>query len=283
MTPGTASMNNYGYIFYMNPSAVSYKEIRYWLSVGLATAAGYGLILFLLLSGRHTDQETLPVASPQAMPFEVTLAQVNNVSQVTNTPAKILPPEVQSPVPAPQMTAEKVNIKQATVRVAPPEKKVPPKHKPVPKPERKSPPAPSHSRAVSEKQSTLTKTPETLQVAEQQTAVRHEKVAGAISNIQSNEKIQWQSQLLMLLQKNMQYPPFALRMNQQDVVIVSFTVNSAGNISDIERVRSHGYASLDRESLKLLERIGKVPPPPESILAGKTSIRLTVPVNFVLH
>lgn len=123
MTPGTASMNNYGYIFYMNPSAVSYKEIRYWLSVGLATAAGYGLILFLLLSGRHTDQETLPVASPQAMPFEVTLAQVNNVSQVTNTPAKILPPEVQSPVPAPQMTAEKVNIKQATVRVAPPEKR----------------------------------------------------------------------------------------------------------------------------------------------------------------
>ena len=287
MTSGTGPMNNYGYLSFFNQSAVSFKEIRYWLWVGLATAAGYSLILLLLLSGRNTVQQTIPVASPQAMPFEVTLAQVNNVSpesQVGHPPDKRVPPEVLPPASAPQITAVTENRHQVTVKVAPVKKKESLKHhQSVQPPDRKSPPLALHRKAVSEIAPPLKKTPETSHIVEQKTAIRHEKMTGAISNIQNNEKLQWQSQLLMLLQKNMQYPPFALRMHQQDIVIISFTVNSAGEISDIERVRSHGYASLDRESLKLPERIGKVSPPPESLLAGKKSIRLTVPVNFIIH
>lgn len=276
-------MNDLAYIFYFNQPIISGKEIRYWLLVGLATVSAYGLIFILFLYGKNVLPHSMPVASPQAMPFEVSLAEANMVSQENTATEKKLPPETETTSSPPQTHPEKENAKQPMVKLPSATEKEELKPKPVKSVVRKLHSVHVQKHLVREKQSQVTKKTELSQAPAQQPAAPHEEVLGAVSNIQSNVKQQWQSQVLMILQRNMQYPSYAVRMKQQDVVIVSFVINATGNISDIELVHSHGYATLDRESQMLLQRVGKLPPPPEAVLAGKTSMRLTVPINFVLR
>jgi|GEM_PF-4428735 len=276
-------MNDLSYIFYFNQPRISYKEIRYWLLVGLATIAAYGLIFLLFLHGRNFLHHDMPVASPQAMPFEVSLAEANMVSQENTATEKKLPPEAVTTSSPLQTHPEKENVKQPMIKVPSATEKEELKPKPVKNAVRKSHSVQVQKHPAREKQIPITKKKEQPQVPAQQSAAPHEKVMGAVSNIQTNVKQQWQSQILMILQRNMQYPSYAIRMKQQDVVIISFVINTTGNISDIELVHSRGYATLDRESRMLLERVGKLPPPPEEVMAGRTSMRLTVPINFILR
>ncbi|WP_169748786.1 energy transducer TonB [Tatumella morbirosei] len=276
-------MNDLSHIFYFNQPIISGKEIRYWLLVGLATVTAYGLIFILFLYGRNLLHHDMPVASPQAMPFEVSLAEANMVSQESITTEKKLPPETEAISPPPQTHPEKENVKQPMINVPSATEKEELKPKLVKNVVRKSHAVHVQKHPARDKPIPMTKKQEQPQALTQQPAAPHEKVVGAVSNIQTNVKQQWQSQILMILQKNMQYPSYAIRMKQQDVVIISFDINTAGNISNIELVRSRGYATLDRESRMLLERVGKLPPPPEEVMAGRTSMRLTVPINFILR
>ena len=106
---------------------------------------------------------------------------------------------------------------------------------------------------------------------------------GAASNQAASAKQSWQSLILAQLQREKRYPGYALRMKQQDTVMVRFTIDRDGNVLETAIEKSKGYATLDRESLQLLERASPLPKPPASAFTQSDRMELVVPVSFAIR
>lgn len=78
-----------------------------------------------------------------------------------------------------------------------------------------------------------------------------------------------------------QYPSTARRNNIEGMVVVSFVVDTAGKVTNIDMVTSSGDFELDTEALSLPTRAAPMPgiPPPLRL----SSIRLTMPIQFSLR
>jgi periplasmic protein TonB len=91
----------------------------------------------------------------------------------------------------------------------------------------------------------------------------------------------WRSRIAATLERNKRYPSEARQRRQQGVAQVAFTLDRKGHLVTSHIVRGSGYASLDQETLQLLQRAQPFPPPPAE-LSGER-VDLIVPVRFNLR
>lgn len=85
----------------------------------------------------------------------------------------------------------------------------------------------------------------------------------------------WESLVAARLEKAKRFPLTARMANEQDTVVVSFSVDAQGRTSNARIRRSAGYEDLEREVLSLIARVSPLPPPPD-----RGARAISVPVEF---
>lgn len=82
------------------------------------------------------------------------------------------------------------------------------------------------------------------------------------------------------IDKNKKYPRISKRLEEQGMVLISFTVLKSGLFKNIKVLTSSGKKRLDKAALKALELTGKFKPFGKEI--KKEFLELIVPINFKL-
>jgi periplasmic protein TonB len=88
----------------------------------------------------------------------------------------------------------------------------------------------------------------------------------------------WRNQIVTILERNKRYPSDARARGEQGVTRLAFSIDGQGRLLSSRIVASSGSATLDAETLALVQRAQPYPPPPE--LAGS---QMTVPVSFSIR
>jgi periplasmic protein TonB len=86
----------------------------------------------------------------------------------------------------------------------------------------------------------------------------------------------WRNQIVTILERNKRYPSDARARGEQGVTRLAFSIDGQGRLLSSRIVASSGSATLDAETLALVQRAQPYPPPPPE-LAGS---EMTVPVSF---
>lgn len=232
------------------------------------------------------------IQSPAAAPMVITLAVMPTTSQLSSQESvaqQASQPEESAPPPSPaKLDVAEKEIKHAEVQAQVHDKKPLPREKP----KTDTPPrtAKPHQvkplpKKVEVKKPVLVTTPESMRSNSSEQLARQNQApqVGAASNQAATEKQSWQSLILAQLQREKRYPGYALRMKQQDTVMVRFTIDRNGNVLETAIEKSKGYATLDRESLQLLERASPLPKPPASAFMQSDRIELVVPISFAIR
>jgi protein TonB len=73
------------------------------------------------------------------------------------------------------------------------------------------------------------------------------------------------------------YPAEAQARQQQGVALLRFAIDGTGRVVSRALVKSSGVASLDEETLTLVNRAGPFPPPPPGM---PVPVEISVPVRF---
>lgn len=83
------------------------------------------------------------------------------------------------------------------------------------------------------------------------------------------------------LNRRKTYPTDAKKARQEGVVTVRFTVDRAGNISNVSIRRGSGHETLDAATLQLLQRVAPLPRMPASM--QRDSVTLSLPIDYSLR
>lgn len=86
-----------------------------------------------------------------------------------------------------------------------------------------------------------------------------------------------QQALIRYLQKNLHYPPTALREQVEGKVFVSFTVDNQGAITDVQVVKGLGYGT-DEEAARVIRGMPRWEPGRQN--NQPVSVRYTLPISF---
>lgn len=78
--------------------------------------------------------------------------------------------------------------------------------------------------------------------------------------------------------KHKNYPMIARRMRLQGKVYIEIMIDAQGNIKMARVKHSSGHTVLDKEALKTIKRIKRLPSPPTAL--GWSSRRLTIPLVY---
>jgi periplasmic protein TonB len=81
----------------------------------------------------------------------------------------------------------------------------------------------------------------------------------------------WRSQIITMLEHNKRYPPKARDRDEQGATQFGFRIDADGRLMSHRIVKGSGSATLDAETLALLERLQPYPPPPP-VLVGQEQI-----------
>lgn len=81
----------------------------------------------------------------------------------------------------------------------------------------------------------------------------------------------------VILSERLKYPRNALRLNQQGETVVSFTLGTNREVSQITIAQSSGFEFLDDAARKLIETSASEFPKPSK------SVRITVPIEYKLR
>ena len=85
----------------------------------------------------------------------------------------------------------------------------------------------------------------------------------------------WRSQVLTLLERNKRaYPAKARERDEQGMTQFGFRIDSDGRLIASRIVKSSGSATLDAETLALLERAQPYPPPPPDMVGQEQIFQL---------
>ena len=91
----------------------------------------------------------------------------------------------------------------------------------------------------------------------------------------------WQSDLLRHLAKYKRYPEDARRRGLQGINRLRFVVDAEGKVVSYSLAGGSGSASLDRATMEMIRRAGKVPKPPAELLNNGT-IEVVAPFVYSL-
>lgn len=86
-----------------------------------------------------------------------------------------------------------------------------------------------------------------------------------------------QEALLRYMQKNLRYPPQALRNNIDGRVFISFTVQADGSIADVEVVKGLGFGT-DEEAARVVKNMPPWTPGRQN--KHNVAVRYTMPITF---
>ncbi|WP_417620187.1 energy transducer TonB [Parasphingorhabdus sp.] len=95
------------------------------------------------------------------------------------------------------------------------------------------------------------------------------------------EKANYYAMVSAHLNQRKKYPTEARKAREQGVVKVRFTVDRAGNISNVSITGSSGHAILDQATLDLMQRVAPLPTMPASMVPDKVTISL--PIDYSLR
>ena len=91
----------------------------------------------------------------------------------------------------------------------------------------------------------------------------------------------WDSEIAKLLEHNKRYPSAARARGEQGVAELAFSIDRQGHVLSSRIVKSSGSATLDEETLALVQRAQPFPVPPPDLPGAE--IKFTVPVRFNIH
>jgi protein TonB len=121
-----------------------------------------------------------------------------------------------------------------------------------------------------------TTAPQVLQAAPGPIAAAPTQSVPTISN--STAIPSWKRQVVVMLERNKRYPAAARSRKEHGIVQISFALDRDGHVLSSRVVKSSGSATLDKESLDLLQRAQPFPPAPPELSGARIS--LTVPIRF---
>lgn len=93
----------------------------------------------------------------------------------------------------------------------------------------------------------------------------------------SAQSASWNKQVTKLVAANFSYPRSAQVRGDQGSALIRVDVAPNGNITAVSLVQSSGSPILDREALRIVQKVGQLPTPP----AGTKTISL--PIVFRLQ
>jgi len=207
---------------------------------------------------------------------EASAAIVVELAPISAAPAPMtedIPPgpEMVQVEAAPEKPVEVAKLEEPPEELKPePEAEValpPPEAKPEPPQPESAPPAP------------VTSAPQAVQMA--LASVPAAPTQGTPKPSDSTAIPTWRSRIAAALERTKRYPSEARQRRQQGVTQVAFTLDRKGYLVASHIVRGSGYASLDQETLHMLQRAQPFPPPPTE-LSGER-VDLIVPVRFNLR
>lgn len=111
-----------------------------------------------------------------------------------------------------------------------------------------------------------------------QSADRAQAASEGLSAEQLAEISDWQKSIVLRIAKAKTYPAGARKKGIEGEVRVAFEIDRYGKIIHRQIETSSGYPVLDQAALSVLDEIGKMPTPPNS-LDGET-FAMVIPFNF---
>jgi len=112
-------------------------------------------------------------------------------------------------------------------------------------------------------------------------ANRMDTTTHAGGGVVANVRPDYITKLRYWLEKHKTYPRRAKRRHQEGVVVLTFTVNRDGRVSNYRIKQKSGYKALDQETLAMLERAQPLPKFPAEMKQDK--LHLTLPIQFALR
>ncbi|KAF1024524.1 MAG: hypothetical protein GAK29_02506 [Acinetobacter bereziniae] len=260
--------------------------LKYWLGSSLATITAYTLMTLIILLLLNQHPIDIVNTSPNA-PIVLEIAPLlTSIKHVQSTPhqenIKQLPPPLQidKETPTPVLNIESLD-KTAEVKTTDKLKK----H--IPTKQITSKILESHKEEQVKEQIQETSTnSQDFSIAETSLESAHQSEKTAAQNSGSSAShsatnTQWESFIMAKLQKLKRYPNFALRMNQEDTIIVQIALDSTGKVVSYKILKSSGYQSLDTEVKALIQRASPFIAPPTELIKNN-KIEIVVPIEFFI-
>ena len=104
--------------------------------------------------------------------------------------------------------------------------------------------------------------------------------AEPVSDAMRARERNYYASLMAWLNRKKTYPAEARKARQQGVVSVRFTIDRAGNVISAGIKKGSGFALLDEETLKLMQRASPLPAIPDSL--KKQQLTISLPVEYSL-
>jgi protein TonB len=211
------------------------------------------------------EQKHEPEAEPQREAKAEPLHQDEPLPDIEplrhENPPAVLPERVEPTKPKHEPTKPKVEIKKA---------------KPVEKPKLEAKKEKPIAKPKAEPPVRTAKLEETGKSAEQ--SVAQKASSPAPSGGSAAGLADWSARLRAHLERHKRFPADADPARDRGLARVSFVVDLQGRVLSRRLAGSSGSAALDREAISLLQRAQPLPPPPRDM--GRSSVAVTVPINF---
>jgi periplasmic protein TonB len=98
--------------------------------------------------------------------------------------------------------------------------------------------------------------------------------------VAGNAKPTWEGMVLAALERQKQYPAFARRRREQDIVYVQMSLDREGRVLSARIHKSRHYGELDAAALDLVRKASPLPKPPADLPGDR--IDLIVPIEYFL-
>jgi TonB family protein len=84
-----------------------------------------------------------------------------------------------------------------------------------------------------------------------------------------------------LIERHKKYPLAARKMGVQGSVVVSFSLDSHGELRVVSLAKSSGDSTLDNAGMRAVRNVGKFPPPPRPVMQGD-EVSFRIPITFAI-
>jgi len=192
------------------------------------------------------------------------------LKKITRPPKVTLPPVSKPQVePLPEVVPETKPEPKPKPKIPKPVKKLVPVPKPEPKPIVDPPP---EIVEVAPKQTQI-KPPETKNLPQPEVAA---------PRVDPSLKKNYETKLLVWLERHKKYPNIARRRGQQGTVVVEFVINAKGELQSHRIVQASKHKALNEAVVKMLKRASPMPDVPKPLHGNETEFSYTIPIVFAL-